>query len=512
MRRHRAVLVLLITVVSAVSCLAQSADWSSLDPYIRSSMQQWDVPGVAITVIKNDDVVFLKTYGVKTKGGSESIDTNTLFAIGSASKAFTAASLGMLVDEGKLKWDDPVNKYLPVFQVQDPYVTREITIRDLLTHSTDVAPNDFLFWGTKLDRDQIIRRLRYLKQEASLRSRWQYQNLMFITAGQIIPAVTGGSWDDFVRDRIFRPLGMNATVISNHALPAGADIATAHTVIDGKMQPIPLINLDNAGPAGSILSTVGDMARWVRLQMNDGTLGGRTFFSKAVSDEMHQPQMLIRTNEHSMLIGLAPQASFATYGLAWFINDYRGHKIIHHVGRTDGMMCMIGFMPDRKLGWVVMSNTARFYPTTLMYHIIDTDLGEPVQDWSSIIWTAEKHEEDQFAQQVRDEQDHRVPGTKPTLEFSRYAGTYINPLYGPAEVNVENGALVLRFKDLGLTADLQHWQYDSFRTLWRDNNPNLRIECRLASFVLNPLGEVEQVLIPGVGDFRRQPAPSKAGN
>jgi CubicO group peptidase (beta-lactamase class C family) len=467
-------------------------------------MQQWEVPGLAIAVIKNDEVVFLKTYGVKTKGDAVPVGANTLFAIGSASKAFTAASLGMLVDEGKVRWDDRVTKHLPSFQVQDSYVTRELTVRDLLTHRSGVAPTDLLFWGTKLDRDEIIRRLRYVQQSTSLRSRWQYQNLMFITAGQIIPAVTGASWDDFVRDRIFRPLGMNASVISNHALRAGADIATPHTVIDGNMQPIPLINLDNAGPAGSILSTVGDMARWVRLQMHDGTLDGRTFFSKATSDEMHRPQMLITTNEHSPLVGLVSQANFATYGLAWFINDYRGHKIIHHGGQTDGMMCMTGFMPDRKLGWVVLSNTGRFYSTAVMYRIIDTELGAPVQDWGSILWTAQKRAEDVIAQQVRNEQEHRVAATKPTLELSRYSGTYLDPLYGLVEVKLEKGALVLGFKDLGLTADLQHWNFDTFRTLWRDNNPNLRTERRFLSFVINPLGEVAELRIDGVGEFKRE--------
>jgi CubicO group peptidase (beta-lactamase class C family) len=504
--------VLLITVLSGIAAFAQSADWNSLDPYIRSTMPQWEVPGLAIAVIKNDEIVFQNTYGVKTKGGSEPIDTNTLFAIGSASKAFTAASLGMLVDEGKLKWDDPVNKYLPDFQVQDPYVTREIVVRDLLMHDTGVAPNDFLFWGTKLDRDQIVHRLRYLSQEASLRSRWEYQNLMFITAGQLIPALTGKSWDDFVQERIFGPLGMNATVISNHALPANADIATPHAVIDGKMQPIPLINLDNAGPAGSILSTVGDMARWLRLQMHDGMLDKHTFFSKTVSDEMHHPQMLIRTNPHSALLGLAPQANFTTYGLAWFINDYRGHKIVHHGGQTDGMMLMAGFVPDRKLAWVVMSNSVRFYSTALMYRIIDTDLGQPVQDWSAALWTVQKDAEDTVAQAIREQEEHRVAGTKPSLELSRYVGTYMNPLYGPVEVNLENEVLVVRCKDLGLTADLQHWQYDSFRTVWRDNSPNLRIYYRFATFVLNPQGEVEELRMPVVGNFMRQREPAKTAN
>ncbi|MGB9103796.1 MAG: serine hydrolase [Terriglobales bacterium] len=497
----------MLLVASTVPCLGQASDWNSLDPYIRSSMQQWEVPGLAVAVIKNGEVVFLKTYGVKTQGQAAPVGAHTLFAIGSASKAFTAASLGMLVDEGKLRWDDRVTKHLPSFQVQDSYVTRELTVRDLLTHRSGVEPTDLLFWGTKLDRDEIIRRLRYVRQSASLRSRWQYQNLMFITAGQIIPAVTGTTWDDFVRDRIFRPLGMNDTVVSNRALRAGADIATAHTVIDGKMQPIPLINLDNAGPAGSILSTVGDMAKWVRLQMHDGTLDGRTLFSKATSDEMHRPQMLITTNEHSWLIGLAPQANFTAYGLAWFMNDYRGHKIVHHGGQTDGMMCMVGYLPDRNLGWVVLSNTARFYSTALMYRIIDTDLGAPVQDWSSILRTTQKRAEDLLAQQVRNEQEHRVAASNPTLTLSRYAGTYSDSLYGPIEVKLENGGLVLAFKDLGLTADLQHWAFDTFRTLWRDNNPNLRSEFRLVSFVINPLGEVAELRIEGAGEFRREPGP-----
>jgi CubicO group peptidase (beta-lactamase class C family) len=277
---------LLLVAVIAQVALAQNGSLNGFDDYVNKALKEWEVPGVAIAIVKGDQVVLAKGYGVRKLGEAAPVDERTLFAIGSSSKAFTAAAVAMLVDEGKVKWDDPVTKYLPGFQMYDPYITRELTVRDLLTHRSGLQRGDFLWYGTGLDRDEILRHARLLKPTWSLRSTFGYQNIMFLAAGQLVAKVSGKSWDEFIQQRIFAPLAMNSSSTSINALKTAADVATPHAKVDAKVQVIPWRNIDNIAPAGSINSNVVDMAQWVRLQLNQGTLQTQKLFSPAVAKEI----------------------------------------------------------------------------------------------------------------------------------------------------------------------------------------------------------------------------------
>ncbi|HEV8712564.1 MAG TPA: serine hydrolase domain-containing protein, partial [Candidatus Binatia bacterium] len=334
-----------------------------------------------MAIVKDDAVVFTKGYGVRTLGDPTPVTAPTVFWIGSATKAFTVASLAMLVDAGKLRWDDPATKYLPGLQLYDPYVTRELTVRDLLTHRSGLEGADFLWDGSGYDRDEILRHLRYLEPSWSFRSRFGYQNIMYLAAGQIIPAVTGQSWDTFVQERIFTPLGMTASHTSVTALPSGGDVAAPHAWIEGKVQPLPWHNLDNIGPAGSITSNVLDMAQWVRLQLGEGTYQQVQLFSAAVAKEMHMPQTVIRPEPPWSWF--FPEAHFVLYGLGWFLHDYQGRKVVEHGGGTSGIRALVTLLPEEKLGLVILTNLGEiFLPEALRYRVFDAYLGRPPRDWS----------------------------------------------------------------------------------------------------------------------------------
>src|SRR5262245_40952510 len=326
--KARLFMLALLLLVPVQFVAAQQAPGAEFEEYVNKAIKDWGVPGVAIAIVKDDHVVFAKGFGVRELNKPAVVDEHTLFAIGSSSKAFTAASIAMLVDEGKLKWEDPATKYLAGFQLFDPYSTRELTVSDLLTHRSGLSRGDLLWYGSEYDRNEVLRRVRYLKPTWSLRAHFGYQNIMFLAAGQIIPSVTGKNWDDFVRERIFTPLGMKSTNTSIKVLTASNDVATPHSKIEDKVQPVSWRNIDNIAPAGSINSNVVDMAQWVRLQLGGGVYENKRLLSSAVVKEMQTPQTVIRLGGN--MERLYPDAHFLSYGMGWFLSDYRGRKIVEH--------------------------------------------------------------------------------------------------------------------------------------------------------------------------------------
>ena len=315
-------LLAIILVVLAYPLAAQTpttaARLKEIDEYSAKAGVDWKVPGFAIAIVKDDRVVFAKGYGVLELGKPTAVDENTLFAIASNSKAFTAAALAILVDEGKVKWDDKVTKYLPSFELYDPYVTRELTIRDLLSHRSGLATfgGDLLWYESEYSRDEILRRIRFLKPTSSFRSRFGYQNIMFLAAGEVVAKVSGKSWDEFVKERFFAPLAMKRTVTSHADLLNSSNVAMPHNEVDGKIRAIRYGKVDNIGAAGGIKSSVADMAQWLRLQLGRGTYEGRKLFSSTASREMWTP--------HTVFSGISEQAEkfnptrhFNLYGLGW---------------------------------------------------------------------------------------------------------------------------------------------------------------------------------------------------
>ncbi|MGH9753244.1 MAG: serine hydrolase [Blastocatellia bacterium] len=501
-------LALALALCVAPCAFAQEAPLQGFEEYVNKALKDWEVPGVGVAIVKGDKVVLAKGYGVRKLGDPTPVDERTIFAIGSSSKAFTAAALAMLVDEGKVKWDDPVTKYLPDLELYDPYASKEITVRDLLCHRSGLARGDLMWYGSDYSRDEIIRRTRHLKPSWSFRSQFGYQNLMYLAAGQIVPAVTGKSWDDFIKDRFFKPLGMAASGTSTNDLKSSDNVATPHGKIDEKVVAIPWRNIDNIAPAGSINSNVAEMTAWVRLQLSDGEFAGNRLLSSGAVKETQKSHTVIPYEAPLSL--LFPEIHFLNYGLGWFLSDYRGRKVVEHGGNIDGMSALVAFIPEEKLGLVILTNlSGSELRTALKLRIFDAFMGGEVKDWSAIHLKTMKSFEAQGKAAEKKQNDERVKDTKPSFPLDKYAGTYSDEMYGDVKVaQDESGKLVVSYGS-AFTGDLDHWHYDTFQATWRDRT----LGKGLVTFTLNAQGKVEAVKIQALADFKRAPdkPPAVAG-
>lgn len=488
---------LVLSFVACVPLAAQPAPLEALDQFVAEAMRTFEVPGLAVAVAKSGEVVLTKGYGVRRLGEPAPVDAHTLFGIASNTKAFTAAALGILVEEGKIAWDDPVNKHLPWFQMYDPYVAREMTVRDLLCHRSGLGlgAGDLLFWPpSTFSRDEILRRLRFIKPAHSFRSRYAYSNLMFVAAGQIIPAVTGMSWDDFLKQRIFGPLGMSSTETSVTLFHPGDDVATPHAKVEGHLEAIPYTNIDNSAPAGAINSCVTDMSRWILTQLAQGRIphsDGKRLFSEAVSREMWSAQTILPVPDPPP--GLEElRRNFSAYGLGWALNEFRGHKVVSHTGGLPGFVSLVMLIPDIQLGIVVLTNQEAGGAFSAIGHrIADRYLGAPDTDWITAYKKLADKERADAAGKVAKQNASRNADSKPSLVPAKYAGRYSDPWYGEVTIAMERGALVLRFSHTpGLVADLEHWQYDTFKARWRDRSLDADA---FVTFALNPDGAISQM-------------------
>ncbi|MGH6613540.1 serine hydrolase [Sphingomonas sp.] len=433
-----------------------SAALEGLDAYIEAARQAWEVPGAAVVVVKDDKIVYAKGFGVREEGKAGKVDPDTVFAIGSATKAFTAAALGMLVDEKKIAWDGAVHDYLPSFEMDDPYVTRHATVRDLLSHRTGVVTNGNLWYGSGFDRKEIIRRMQFQTESIGFRNQFQYQNEMFIVAGEVVSSVAGTSYDRFIAGRIFAPLGMGRSYTSITALKGLANVAAPHVRVDGKVTPIEYRLIDNVGGAGVINSSAHDMAQWVRLQLGGGIFEGKPLIAPATLAEMHTGQIVPRG---------APTTTFkfTEYGLGWGVQDYRGQKIVQHSGAIDGMQSIVAMMPEKKLGVVVLTNSMpNMLGAAVELRVLDAFLGGPVTDHSAVL----KKASDDAARIAREK---TAPATAtvspPTLALDRYAGTYSSAMLGDIIITLADGKLVLARP--AVSAVLDHDDKDKFKARWK---------------------------------------------
>jgi len=467
--KRKIYLILFVLFVFPAFVFAQSLDekLKEIDVYAEKVRTDWNVPGFAIAIVKDDKIVFAKGYGVRELNKPEKVDENTLFAIASNSKAFTTASLAILIDEKKLNWDDKVSKYLPEFQMYDPYITREITVRDLVTHRSglDTFSGDLLWYETTYSTDEILRRVRYLKPTSSFRSSFGYQNLMFTAAGRIIEKVSGKSWGEFVKQRILLPLGMARTTMSVKDLKD--NFAKPHNESGGMLRVLHSGNVDGAAPAAALNSSVKEVANWLRLQLGRGTFEGKQIFTKERSAEMWSAVMPLGVNPFPAKD--APTKLFSAVGMGWFLNDYRGRKMVSHGGGLDGMISQTAMLPEENLGLVVLTNSETGVNTIMQNKIFDVFLDiMPKRDWS-----AERLERAKQLKMRQTDEDKkiveaRLSNTKPSLPFVNYAGTYGGEMYGDATIAEENGKLVLRLVPApNFVADLEHWNYDTFLIKWR---------------------------------------------
>ncbi|MFZ0733621.1 MAG: serine hydrolase [Candidatus Sulfotelmatobacter sp.] len=473
---------------------------ADLDGYVARSMKTFDVPGMGVAIVKDGKILVAKGYGVRKLGDPTPVDEFTMFGIGSNTKAFTTSALATLVDEGKLSWDDPVYQRLPGFVMYDPYVSHEMTIRDLLTHRSGMGlgEGDLLFWPhTTYSRADVIYKLRFMKPHSSFRSHYAYDNLLYMTAGQIIPAVTGTSWDDYIRERIFAPLGMEHSNVSTTLYKAGDDYAYPHSRVDGKLQVIPFEDLDNAGPAGSINSCAADMAKWVQLQLNHGKFAGHEghLFTEQRQKEMWAPQTILPISDPPPpLAGL--KANFADYALGWGLRDYHGRKLVGHTGGVGGFVSRVMLVPEENLGVVILTNAEEDGAfDSILYHVLDYYMQIPPTDWIAAFKAVKDKEEKDAATTMAKAASARDANSKPSLPLEKYVGVYNDAWYGPITIHMENGGLVITFDHTPtMIGDLQHWQHDTFKAHWRVHT----IEDAFITFSLNPDGSIDSATMAAV--------------
>jgi CubicO group peptidase (beta-lactamase class C family) len=471
-----------------------------LDAYVARVMKEFEVPGIALAVVKDGRVVLAKGYGVRKLGEPTPVDPQTLFGIASNTKAFTATALGLLVEDGKLQWDAPVIDYLPWFQMYDPFVTRELTIRDLLVHRSGLGlgAGDLLWWPTSTyDRKEIARRLRYIKPATSFRSAYAYDNVLYSVAGEVIEAVSGQTWEDFVASRILARVGMTGSSVRHSAAAAGGNVATPHAVIDGHVRAIAPFGSDNVNPAGGINASAADIAKWLIVQLDSGRLAdGTRLFSQRTARELWSVVTPIRPATPPP--ELAPlRATFLGYALGFNVRDYRGWKIVTHTGGLPGYVSRLMLVPDHKLGIAVLTNQESGEAfEAITWRLLDHYLGASATDWVAAFRTLKQRGDSSVAAQERGAAAGRDTASRPVLPLAKYAGTYRDAWYGDVTIALENGKLVMRFSHSpSLTGDLEHFQYDTFIARWRDRE--MRADAYV-TFALKPDGSIEQVKLAAV--------------
>jgi CubicO group peptidase (beta-lactamase class C family) len=438
---------------------ATAAALDSIRSFLPKALKQWNVPGLAIAIVRGDRVILSEGFGLRDVEGNLPVTPNTLFAIGSSTKAFTAYILGTLVAEGKLDWDKPVITYLPEFKLKDEYATTHITARDLLTHVSGLPRHDMLWYGSSLSRRELFDRLRYLEPTADLRTRWQYQNLMFMTAGYLAEQISGKSWDTLVRERIFQPLGMTSSNVSVEALKQLSDRAVGYNEEKKVLKRMEYRNIDAVGPAGAINSNVTDMARWVMLHLGNGKYGGVQLLPKEVMGTLHEPQVVMPGG----LSSSSGEVLFNLYAMGWMEHAYRGKLLVHHGGNIDGFSAMVSFMPKEDLGVVILTNAnGTPLPGIAMYTVYDKLLGYSNVDWNNdaLAKMAQGDSLETTMKSTESEDVARVPNTRPSHKLADYAGEFEHPAYGVITVREVRDRLEATYN--GMTGPLEHYHYDIF--------------------------------------------------
>lgn len=494
----RALALILVALLPRMAS-AQAIDSDTVDAIMEESLKAWQVPGAALAVVRNDEVIYLKGYGVRDLESRQPVNPDTLFPIASCTKAFTSTAIACLVDDGKMSWDDPVRKHLDFFRLNDPLADANVTIRDLLCHRTGLSRHDLIGHMSPLSREEIIRRIPYLKPTYSFRSTYQYNNLMYLTAGYAAARTAGGSWEDLVQKRLLDPLGMKTVNFSVTVMEKNANHARPHRKNkQGKIEQLPLESIDNVGPAGCMNANVRELTRWVRLQLGDGTFEGKRLVSAANLADTHMPQMIIPLS--GLEKDLNPESMQKSYGLAWAVQDYRGQPIVTHTGGLSGYRCRILLLPKSKIGIILLTNTSigisgASMHTSAVYNLVDHLLKLPKKDWDAYYLDQVKQYNDRHQEQVAKRQAARHKNTKPSRELAAYAGTYEEPAYGKAVVTVDGDALHLQwssFKD-----KLQHFHFDTF-----DIHSDDLIDDEEVLFRLDSAGDVAIMHFLGV-DFKK---------
>ena len=477
---RRVLLIVFLASLCAPAVRTQPAPLTGFDGYVARALKDWQAPGLAVAVVKDGHVVFAQGYGVRELGKPAHVDTHTLFAIGSTTKAMTAALIAMLVDEKTIEWDAPVTKYLPWFQLKDAAVTRELMVRDLVTHRSGLGNADYLWYGQTNSTEEILRRVRLIEPSYPTRSGFIYQNIMYAAAGAVIEAASGKSWADMMRSRIFAPLGMTETIPTAGTLAMHSNVASPHSLIDGRVCVIENISVDPVAAAGAVWSNVNDMAKWMQFLLDGGIVGGangKRLLSEPSFAELFTPQTIAPYDMYPTTRLTRPH--WMTYGLGWFQQDYRGQAVDFHTGSIDGMVAIHGLIRDRRLGVYVLGNLDHAeLRHAIMYTVFDRYLGPSSpgagvgetngadRDWSAEFLKLYADLRKQADAEHAKKDALRVTGTSPSLPLQKLAGEYVDSLHGDVSVTHDANGLHIRY-GAAYVGQLEHWHFDTFRATWK---------------------------------------------
>ncbi len=478
--------------------------------FVNETMEQWQVPGVAVGIVKNDELVYAEGFGYRDIENQLPVTPETLFAIGSSSKGFTATSAGILVDDKKLDWHTPIRKWLPTFELQDRFATERMNLADLLCHRSGLPRHDLIWYNTTASREELIDRLKYLEPSKDFRTFWQYQNLMYLTAGYLAGRANESTWEELVQQRILDPLEMSSSNFSVEESQKTDNYALPYEIPDpktGVREQIPFRNIDVVGPAGSINSNVIDMANWLIMNLNGGQFKDRQIIAEATLKELHSAQMPLVPE--AMLyppLETHPEVGQASYGFGWFVQNYRGHRWVHHGGNIDGFCALVSLLPQEKLGLVVLTNLDGLAALPVTSHAMDLLLGLEPLDWNTL-WREFYDKILEGADQANNKLiESQVADTKPSHPLHDYAGEYVHPGYGVLTVECRDEELVAIYNELELT--FKHLHYDVFLA-----KAKLVPTYLPATFFVGIDGSVSTValpLAPGVKaiEFTRKLAPA----
>lgn len=454
-----------------------------LREFINQAMQEWKIPGLAIAIVKDSEIIFCEGFGKRDIEQNLTVTPKTLFAIGSCTKSFTTMAMGILGDRGKLDWDKPVRNYLPTFKLYDSYATEHITLRDLVTHRSGLPRHDVMWYRSPLTRKELIERLQYLEPTHELRSVFQYQNLMYMTAGYLVGEIAQSSWEEFVQQEILNPLEMRDSNFSVDQSQTSDNFALTYTEKDDKIEKIPFCNVDACGPAGSINSNVVDMANWMILHLNQGKYGDKQIISASNLSQMHYPQIVIgEPLEYDELF-------YYFYGFGWFVSTYRGHHFVQHSGNIDGFSARVTLLPQDKIGVVVLTNLDK-HPVihTVSYYVCDRLLSLEEVPWNERM--KKKYAQDKQANAKAKEQiaSARKTDTQPSHPLEDYTGDFEHPAYGILTVAINDNHLTATLNSI--IYKLEHYHYDIFL------ESEVLDEPQLISFLTDTKGNITRLTIP----------------
>lgn len=432
-------------------------DFAAIDSIVQDARQAFGIPGVAVAVVRGEDT-YVQGYGTKEIGKDDPVTADTLFAVGSVTKAFTTTAMAMLVDEGKLGWEDHPRKHVPEFKLADPLADANVTLRDLVAHRTGLARHDCLWYNSAWSSAELLRKVSLLPLAFSFRSTYQYNNLMYLVAGTAVGSASGSRWAEFVRSRILEPLGMARTVTSVKDLAAGGDFCTPHEKKEDEIVTVPWCNTDNVGPCGSINSCARDIANWVRFQLGDGQWEGKQLVSKERLTETHAPQMVVPVDETSRDLA---ETTVTSYCLGWNLLTYRDWTLVAHGGAIDGFNAGVVLAPKAGVGVAILCNLSSDMTVWAIRNaILDHLLGLAAKDWNANVLAIQKTNREKRKKVEAERAGKRVDGTQPSLDLAAYAGEFSDDAYGTASVALNDGGL--KFVWNNHSAKLEHFHFDTF--------------------------------------------------